>query len=191
MKVIISTLIIIFLQFDCSDRKNVVVISTSVGKIVLELFPDKAPITVNNFYKYIEDKKFDNTNFYRTVTTEPDNQPFNSTKINVIQGGIEDTSNMFMPIIHETTNITALKHLDGTISMARDEPGTATSEFFICVGDQPSLDFSGARHGDGTGFAAFGKVFEGMKIVKLIHKSQSVDQRLYPPIKIYFIRRIK
>lgn len=190
MKIIILIISIILSPFDCVEKKDLVEIDTTHGKIIVQLFPDLAPVTVKNFYKYIDAQKFNNSTFYRTVTATPDNQPFSNTKINVIQGGIEDTAQMFPPIIHETTNITGLKHLSGTISMARDEPGTASSEFFICVQDQPSLDFGGKRHGDGTGFAAFGKVIEGMEVVKLIHKEKRTEQRLNPPIKINFIRRI-
>ena len=88
------------------------------------------------------------------------------------------------PITHETTNATGLKHLDGTVSMARNEPGTASTEFFICVGDQPELDFGGNRNGDGHGFAAFGKVIKGMEVVRKIQQLKDTGQYLVEPVKI-------
>ena len=84
--------------------------------------------------------------------------------------------------------MTGIKHLDGTISMARYTPGTATSEFFICVNDQPSLDHGGDRNPDNEGFAAFGRVIEGMEVVRAIHLSPCTDQNLDPIIKIKDIR---
>jgi len=91
---------------------------------------------------------------------------------------------MLPPIKHEPTVLTGILHKDGVISMARNEPGTATSEFFICIGDQPSLDYGGKRNPDGQGFAAFGKVVEGMDVVRKIHKSAAAGQWLKPRIKI-------
>jgi peptidyl-prolyl cis-trans isomerase A (cyclophilin A) len=85
------------------------------------------------------------------------------------------------PIQQETTAQTGLKHLDGTISMARLEPGSATSEFFICVGDQPELDFGGKRYADGQGFAAFGRVTQGMEVVRAIQALPSGGDR--PPVQ--------
>jgi peptidyl-prolyl cis-trans isomerase A (cyclophilin A) len=120
-----------------------------------------------------------------------DNQPRDSVRIEVIQGGrYKDEENGFTPIAHETTNITGLKHLDGVISMARSAPGTATSEFFICIGDQPELDFGGKRNRDGQGFAAFGRIERGMDVVLKIHSIKAPGQYLDKPVKILTVKRV-
>jgi len=98
---------------------------------------------------------------------------------------------MLAPIEHESTKQTGILHKDGTISMARNEPGSATSEFFICIGDQPSLDFGGMRNPDGQGFAAFGRVIKGMEVVRTIQSLPAKNQYLEPKIKITQIERIK
>jgi peptidyl-prolyl cis-trans isomerase A (cyclophilin A) len=95
----------------------------------------------------------------------------------------------FPPIKLERTRDTGLAHKDGTISMARDGPDTATSDFFVCIGDQPELDFGGKRNPDGQGFAAFGKVVKGMEVVKKIQAAPAEEQALKPPVKIIKIRR--
>ena len=93
------------------------------------------------------------------------------------------------PVAHETTAQTGILHTDGVISMARDAPGTATTEIFICVGDQPSLDFGGMRNPDGQGFAAFGRVVSGMDVVRAIHQSPAGGQTLTPPVAITAMTR--
>jgi peptidyl-prolyl cis-trans isomerase A (cyclophilin A) len=167
-----------------------VVIVTTEGKIEVELYADKAPGTVANFLQYVKDMVYDGGSFYRVV--RPDNQRPNQPHIEVIQGGIDmDSLKRRGPIELERTSITGLKHLDGTISMARSTPNSATSEFFICINPQPSLDFGGTRNPDGQGFAAFGKVTKGMKVVKKIQKQKAelypslgLNQKLIKPIKI-------
>lgn len=139
---------------------------TELGPIVIEVYPDKAPITAGNFLAYADGHLLDNGVFYRTVTQKNDNNP---VTINVIQGG--GTRKPLPPIAHETTATTGILHTDGVVSMARGEPGTAASDFFICVGDNPELDFGGKRTADGLGFAAFGRVVEGMDLVRTIHDS--------------------
>ena len=133
-------------------------IDTEAGQIEIELDAARAPRTVANFLRYVDEQFFDGTSFYRTVTAG--NQPDNLIKIAVIQGGADGTRAAHDPIALERTSVTGLKHLDGTVSMARNGPDTATSEFFICVGDQPELDFGGRRNADGQGFAAFGRVVQ-------------------------------
>ena len=115
-----------------------------------------------------------------------DNQPHNNIKIEVIQGGLDNcTSTQPMPpIAHEPTNTTGVYHLDGTLSMARNEPGTASSEFFICIGDQPELDYGGRRHEDGQGFAAFGRVVKGMDVVRKIQSLPNTNQMLDQVVRI-------
>jgi peptidyl-prolyl cis-trans isomerase A (cyclophilin A) len=122
-----------------------------------------------------------------------DNQPNNDVKIEVIQGGLGwgEQIERLDSIPMETTEETGIKHLNGTISMARSTPGSATSEFFICVGEQPELDFNGLRNPDGQGFAAFGKVIKGMDVVHKIHQSPSKNQLLNPEIIIHHITKSK
>lgn len=168
-----------------------VLIKTELGDITIEIFERQAPVTAANFLKYVDDGLFKNATFYRVVTME--NQPDNDIKIEVIQGGLGFTegSQTLPPIEHETTDKTGILHKDGVISMARLQPGTAASEFFICVGDQPELDFGGKRNPDGQGFAAFGKVVAGMDVVRKIHTQPENGQMLVPRISISDIVRIE
>src|SRR5689334_866120 len=116
---------------------------TILGSIVIELYPNLAPVTVANFLLYVEENRLTGACFYRVVRM--DNQPNNAVKIEVIQGGLKDDEHpqSLSSIVHETTAQTGILHKDGVISMARNEPGSASSEFFICINDQPDLDFGG------------------------------------------------
>ena len=163
-----------------------VVIETRLGEIEVEIDTTKAPVTAANFLRYVEAGLYNDGGFHRTVKTAPDNQPNNAVKIDVIQAGInpEREKESFPPIKLERTSVTGLKHVDGAISMARNEPDTATGDFFICIGAQPELDFGGKRNPDGQGFAAFGKVVRGMDVVRKIQQAPAEGQRLSPPIAI-------
>ena len=174
----------------CQQEQNSTVkIETELGNIVVELYSEKAPVTVSNFLQLVDDEVYSGATFYRVVRM--DNQSNNKVKIEVIQGGLKDDEIVqFKPIIHETTEKTGVKHLDGTISMARMEPGTASTEFFICVGDQPELDFGGKRNPDGQGFAAFGKVLEGMDVVRQIQQGKDQNQMLVYEVKVLQISKI-
>lgn len=158
--------------------------------IIIELYPALAPVTVANFLRYVDENLFADACFYRVVRR--DNQPTNKIKIGVIQGGMNDDAHLQMlpGIIHETTEQTGIQHKDGTISMARNEPGSASSEFFICIGDQPELDFGGRRNSDGEGFAAFGLVLAGMDIVRKIQSQAANGQQLTPTINILAVERV-
>lgn len=164
-----------------------VLIATDAGDIEVELSSAKAPKTVANFLKYVDEKFYDGGRFHRTVTLK--NQPDNKIKIEVIQAGINPENKELTPIKLERTRDTGILHKDGTISMARDGPDTATGDFFICIGDQPELDFAGKRNPDGQGFAAFGKVVKGMDVVKKIQASEAEGQSLKPAITIKSIAR--
>jgi len=170
------------------DREKII-IRTELGEIRVKIDLVKAPATSANFLRYIDAGLFDSTCFYRVVRT--DNQSKDSVYIAVIQGGRyeDEETGGFPPIPHETTAMTGIPHRDGVISMARWTPGTATSEFFICVGDQPDLDYGGRRNPDGQGFAAFGKVTKGMEIVRRIHSINAPDQYLEKPVLILEIVR--
>lgn len=169
--------------------KEKIIIRTGMGDIQVKIDLERAPVTSSNFLRYIDAGLFDSTCFYRVV--RPDNQPKDSVFIGVIQGGryeAEETGG-FPPIAHETTETTGIRHRNGVISMARWTPGTATSEFFICVGNQPELDFGGRRNPDGQGFAAFGKVTRGMDVVRKIHDIETPGQYLEQPVVILGISR--
>lgn len=163
---------------------------TELGDIIIEIDTVNAPVTATNFLKYIDNKIINSAFFYRVVRM--DNQPNNEIKIEVIQGGLgfDESPLSLAPIEHETTDITGILHKDGVISMARMEPGTASSEIFICVGDQPELDFGGKRNSDGQGFAAFGKVIKGMDVVREIQTKPDKEQMLVTPVNILEVERI-
>ena len=172
----------------CNQNNPKVIIETNLGDITIELFENDAPLTSKNFIRYIDEKRYEGATFYRVVT--PHNQPDSKVKIEVVQGGLyeDDHPQALPPIAHENTKQTGILHLDGVISMARYGPGTATFEFFICVGDQPSLDFGGNRNPDNHGFAAFGKVVDGMDVIRKIHQQPEKDQYLEPRILINNMR---
>lgn len=164
-----------------------VLITTEMGTIEVEVDPAKAPTTAANFLRYVDAGLYDGSSFFRVVTLE--NQPDSPVKIEVVQGGDVPEEKCFPPIAHETTEATGLHHVDGAISMARANPGTATSSFFICIGDQPELDFGGHRNPDGQGFAAFGRVTAGMDVVRKIHQVPSPGQYLKTTVKILSVVR--
>jgi len=171
-----------------SQRNNRCIITTDFGIIRVELYPEQAPLTVANFLKYTDQGLYNGTTFYRVCT--PENEKERKVKIEVIQGGDVQEGKQFEPIRIETTKQTGLKHLDGTLSMARDTPDSATSSFFICIGHQLELDFAGKRNPDGMGFAAFGKVTKGMRVVKKIQMQENKGQYLIKPVKIISIKRL-
>jgi len=183
-------LLLTFLMVSCT-RETVIPISmeTELGSIQMELYPDRAPITVSNFLRYVDENRYEDFHFYRVVHME--NQPDNDVKIEVIQGGLGfDKHPMELPtILHETTDKTGIRHLNGTLSMARLEPGTASSEIFICINDQPELDFGGKRNPDSQGFAAFGKVISGMDVVRKIQLLPETNQMLDKVVKVNSIQR--
>jgi peptidyl-prolyl cis-trans isomerase A (cyclophilin A) len=166
-------------------------VTTELGEFVVEIDTIKAPISGKNFLKYVDGGFYDGGVFHRTVT--PDNQPNDSIRIEVIQGNIsrerwEETDG---PIPLERTSDTGLLHKDGTLSMARSGPDTAVASFFICVGDQPELDFAGKRNPDGQGFAAFGRTVSGMDVVRRINTSPAEGQSLTPAIRILSAVRVE
>ncbi len=167
-------------------------VETSMGAIVLEVDGARAPNTAANFLKYVDAGHYDGGTFHRTVTMK--NQPDSPVKIEVIQAGVAPDKGKqgFGAIELERTSVTGLKHRDGAISMARGMPDSATSGWFICINDQPELDFGGKRNPDGQGFAAFGRVVEGMDVVRKIQTAPNENaQNLTPPIEILKATRLK
>ena len=161
-----------------------IVVETEMGAFELDIDVDRAPVTAANFLRYVDGGFYDGGIFFRTVHGE--NQPGDSIRIAVVQGGPDPDSEAesFPPIPLERTSETGITHVDGAISMGRGGPDTATQSFFICIGDQPSLDFGGMRNPDGQGFAAFGRVVAGMDVVRAIHASPYEAQQLTPPVVI-------
>ena len=178
--------------FAAQDADTVrILIETDLGEIEVELEAAKAPVTTTNFLRYVDAGHFDGGRFHRSVRL--DNQNRSDVVIEVVQAGVNPEFNRqgFGTIELERTRDTGLKHVDGVISMARSGPDTATSSFFICINDQPSLDFGGARNADGQGFAAFGQVVRGMDVVRRIQASPTDSENLAPPIAITRVSRVR
>ncbi len=141
-------------------------LTTSLGDIILVLRPDRAPLSANDFLRYVVAGAYNGGRFFRVVRPGNDH---GHPPIAVVQGGIRHGAAQAAPVAHETTAQTGLRHVDGTVSLTRDAPGTGSgAEFFICIGEQPGLDFGGKRNKDGQGFAAFGQVSGGMDVVRRI-----------------------
>ena len=179
------------------DEAIRVEMATAEGDVVIELYLDKAPVTAGNFRQLIDDGDLDGGSFYRVVNAGNDR---GSPKIDVIQGGLGNDADGFDTIAHESTADTGILHTDGVISMARGAVGTASTEFFICIGDQPGLDHGEARNADGQGFAAFGKVVSGMDVVRRInglpadaesYSEYTKGQILNEPVSIDRVRRVE
>lgn len=162
---------------------------TDAGEILIGVDTTRAPLTSANFLRYVDEGFYNGGQFHRSVRM--DNQPQNQVKIEVIQASVAvaRAKEQHPPIALERTRKTGLRHQDGTVSMARGGPDTAQSDFFICIGDQPSLDFGGARNPDGQGFAAFGRVVQGLDIVRKIQQAPVQAQKLTPPVRILKVER--
>lgn len=168
-------------------------LQTSEGPILLELEQERAPITTANFLRYVDQKRLDGTVFYRAMKLS------DTPALGLIQGGVRnDPKRVLKPIAHEPTSQTGLSHTDGTISMARGAPGSASGDFFITVGALTSLDANPAQSGDNLGFAAFGHVVEGMDVVRRILGAPTSPtagegvmkgQMLATPVRILSARR--
>ena len=149
----------------------IAILYTSLGEIKIELYTDKAPLSANDFIRYIEKELYNNQGFYRIVREDNDQ---GNPRIDVVQGGLLDDKEGLPPVKHETTKTTKLTHKRGTISLARGAVGTGSAAyFFIVVNDSPGLDFGYSRNADKMGFSAFGKVIEGMDIIDKIHQIPS------------------
>lgn len=176
----------------CSQYKYPhILIATQLGDIELELYPEKAPVTAAAFLAYVDSGYYTNASFYRVL--KADELP-NEHNTGIIQGGIWQTKQQLQLSIpgikHESTKQSGLLHTSGTISLARSAPGTASTEFFICIGDQNSLDAGKSGTEDGLGFAAFGKVVKGMPIVRKIQGQNSHGDKFDEVIQIYKIKRL-
>lgn len=170
-----------------------VAIETSAGRIVVALDPVHAPLTTANFLRYVDEKRFDGTSFYRAINY--------GDGVGLIQGGTRgEVQRRLPPIAHEPTTQTGLSHVAGTLSMARYAPGSATGDFFITTSDVKSLDADPAQPGDNAGFAAFGHVVEGMDVALaiLVMPTSPTEgdgvmkgQMLSPVVQILSARRVE
>ncbi len=146
---------------DASAPLPRVQMETSAGRIVIEVEVVKAPITAANFLRYVDERRLDGATFYRAMSSIPG--------MGLVQGGVNnDPARVLPPIAHEPTTLTGLSHIDGAVSMARYAPGTATGDFFISVGPTPSYDAGRPFSVDADGFAVFGRVVQGMEVVRAI-----------------------
>jgi peptidyl-prolyl cis-trans isomerase A (cyclophilin A) len=169
-------------------------LETAAGRIEIAVDPTRAPITVDNFLKCVDAGLYDGGRFHRATRAENyvvslPNRPL----LEVVQAGIDPAKKpkAFPPIPLERTSVTGLKHVVGTVSMARGASAdTATSDFFILLNDQPSLDFGGRRFDDEQGAAAFGRVVSGMDVVRKIQQQPTTGQSLTPPIAIISAKRV-
>lgn len=191
-RILLFSVLLISTLLSCKEKyKNPhIIIESFYGDIEVELYPDKAPKSVAAFLSYIDSGFYKNSSFYRILST--DNQPMGSGAAELIQGGLYRSKirhDNLPGIPHETTQQTGLKHQNGTISLARMEPGTATTEFFICIGSQPGFDYGGGNNADGQGYAAFGTVVKGMDAVNKIYAQPEENQSFNPPVGISDIRR--
>jgi peptidyl-prolyl cis-trans isomerase A (cyclophilin A) len=173
--------------------KPKVIVRTDHGTIVVEMELEKAPITAGNFLRYVDTGRYDGSTIYRATRAG------GTGPIGLIEGGLQnDPGKLLPPIAHESTLTTGLRHLDGTISMARYAPGSATADFFICVGPASYLDADPNAPGDNAGFAAFGAVVDGMDVVRAIlalptngvaRNPVMQGQILDPPVAILSMKR--
>ncbi len=176
-----------------ADGRVFTKVDSALGAFFIAVHPERAPVTVANYLAYVDAGQLDGGSVYRIVT--PANQPPTTKhKIEVVQWGRGQRGEEAAPrpaIAHETTQQTGLRHLDGTVSMARTSPGSATAEFFICMGAQPELDFGGGRNPDGQGFAAFGQVVAGRDVVQALYAQGQAEQFLKMPIAVRSVRRVR
>jgi peptidyl-prolyl cis-trans isomerase A (cyclophilin A) len=179
-----------------AEARTTVVLETELGTIEIEVFEQAAPLSSGSFLTFVEAGLLDGGFFYRTVSPANDH---GEPTISVIQGGLPEGGDRPGPVAHESTEMTGIRHEDGIVSLARAEVGTASgAAFFICIGDQPGLDYGGMRNTDGQGFAAFGRVVAGMDVVHAIHRREAKGpsespytegQMLTDPVKILAARK--
>jgi peptidyl-prolyl cis-trans isomerase A (cyclophilin A) len=172
------------------SKYPVVIIVTQYGDVECEVYPDKAPISAKAFLAFVDSGFYNRSSFYRILSE--DNQPMGSAPASLIQGGLWGTGKKreyLAGLPHENTKTTGLSHVNGALSLARQDTGTATTEFFICVGDQPGFDFGGENNPDGQGYAVFGKVLKGMDVVQKIYRRPEENQFFTPQVYIIEIKR--
>jgi peptidyl-prolyl cis-trans isomerase A (cyclophilin A) len=170
-----------------------VALQTEAGRIVLAVDRGRAPVTSANFLRYVDSQRLNGINFYRAMKL------WEGTGL--VQAGVRDGGKLYPPIAHEPTSQTGIRHEDGTISMARTTPGSAQGDFFITIGKVPGFDAGSGQKGDDLGFAAFGRVVEGMDVIRTLLQAPvsstkgaaegMTGQILEPPVKILKAERLK
>lgn len=193
-QILIACSLVALLTTSCGGNKSPypqVVIRTTMGDIEVEVYPEKAPITANAFLRYVDSGYYTKGAFYRVLLQEGMSA---SNNAGLIQGGMWPADGQpakeLPGITHETTQKTGLSHTDGTISLARTKPGTANTEFFICIGNQTQFDYGNDQNGDKEGFAAFGKVISGMDVVRKMQLAPANGESFTPRIEIKKIERL-
>jgi peptidyl-prolyl cis-trans isomerase A (cyclophilin A) len=170
-----------------------VVMETDQGRITIALETERAPVTAGYILKHVDEKRLDGSAFYRAMKVTPDGS------IGLVQGGIQDGRKLLPPVAHEPTTKTGLTHDEGAISLARGAPGTAQAQFFIILGELKSLDANPAAAGDNLGYAVFGRVTEGMDVVRRIlnvpvsptkGEGAMKGQMIEAPVKIISVKRV-
>jgi peptidyl-prolyl cis-trans isomerase A (cyclophilin A) len=163
---------------------SLVRIETVLGDIDIKVWQDRAPASAGYFLADVRAGRYDGSTFFRIVTLANQDAE-DHRKIEVIQGGLKHTRDDLPPAIpHETTAMTGLRHSKGTVSLARFAPGAVYHSFFICLRDEPALDFGGLRHPDGQGFAAFGEVVGGFDVVERIFACAEGTEHLKREVEI-------
>lgn len=190
MRRLLPLLALLAAPAQAAPRDVLVRLQTSLGPIVVDLDVAHAPITATNFLHYVDTHRFDGITFYRAARSKYD------PKVGFVQGGINHKATLaYFPIDHEPTSKTGLHHVDGTLSMARNEPGTASGDWIICVGNQTYLDARGSF----VGYAAFGHVVSGMPIVRQMltrptfpggFSKAMENQTMREPVRIISARRV-
>ena len=185
----VGILLFLLIITGCTQTKYnqpAIKIETNFGDIIIELYPQKAPLTVKTFLSFVDSGLYKNSSFYRVLKAE--DQPSSSFKTDLIQGGIWQVDYkkqlLLKGIPLETTRETGLHHVDGAISLARTTADSGNSEFFICIGDQPAYDYGGKANADGLGYTVFGKVVKGMDVVRQIQSQPDNATNLTPPVLI-------
>ena len=194
MASILAALVLMMLQQPAlRDGEVLVRFETALGTIDIAVDTKRAPVTAANFLRYVDGGFYDQGRFHRAThagnyTPVLPNRPL----LEVVQAGINPAmrDKGFAAIPLERTSVTGIKHVTGIVSMARGGPDSATSDFFICLNDQPSLDFGGLRFDDGQGAAAFGRVISGLDVARAIQKQPVEAQRLTPPVVIVKASRV-
>jgi len=183
------------LEDNAEEKTVTVIMTTSLGDIEMVVYPEKAPLSAGDFLDYVDRGLYKGAAFYRVIRHDND---AGSPLIEAVQGGLLTETPPTKPIAHESTQQTGIKHLDGTLSLARVDVGSGTAAaFFIIIGDQPSMDFGGSRNPDKQGFAAFGRVVKGMDVVRAIQQIREASndgpfvkgQMLSKPIVIESVKR--
>lgn len=187
-KIIVSFLLLQIIS--CTQKKYDnphILIDTNYGDIEAELYLKKAPKTVTAFLSYIDSGFYKNTTFYRVLKNEDMPMEIN---YGVIQGGVWPQKKNVTGVEHESTRLTGLSHTNGTLSFARTTIGTATTEFFICIGDETIFDAGNKGNYDTLGFAAFGRVVKGMDIARKIQAQKNRGEDFEVKIMINNIKKL-